>query len=289
MVSATTGAVQERAQRRTPRVKRRTRKTPSRPSVWTGRILLLAAILLLWQYLPSIGALHTLPIFNPFFVSSPSLVVSRLGDLLGFTGTGPTMWSNLEDTLVATLLGVVIGTLLGAVLGLLLSESALAQHILSPFLSFFNAMPRIALVPIFVILVGASLKMEVVTTVTVVFFLVFYNALTGGSSVPAHVIDNAELLGATRLQVMAQVRTRYVFVWTIASLPNAISFGIVSAVTAELLAGQLGMGTLLMTSITTVDSTLTFSVVIVLAVVGVALVGIAQLASRRALRWWEAN
>jgi ABC-type nitrate/sulfonate/bicarbonate transport system permease component len=49
------------------------------------------------------------------------------------------------------------------------------------------------------------------------------------------------------------------------------------------------MGTLLMTSITTVDATLTFSVVVVLAVVGVVLVGAAQVASRRALHWWEAG
>jgi NitT/TauT family transport system permease protein len=199
------------------------------------------------------------------------------------------MWPNLVDTLAATLIGVAVGTLLGAVLGLLLSESRTAQQILSPFMSFLNATPRIALVPIFVILVGASLKMEVVTCITVVFFLVFYNALTGGGSVPGHVVSNAQLLGATRTQVMFQVRMRYVFVWTIASLPNAISFGVVSAVTAELLAGQLGMGTLLMTSITTVDATLTFSVVVVLALVGVMLVGAAQLASRRALRWWEAG
>jgi NitT/TauT family transport system permease protein len=288
MVSAMTGTTKERTKREPARAATSRRK-PAGVSVWSGRIGLLAVIVLLWQFVPSIGGLHKFPIFNPFFVSSPSLIVTRLGQLLGVTASGQTMWSNLVDTLVATVLGVVIGVVIGAMLGLLLSESALAQQVLSPFLSFFNAMPRIALVPIFVILVGASLKMEVVTTVTVVFFLVFYNALTGGSSVPSHVVQNAKLLGATRAQVMIQVRARYVFVWTIASLPNAISFGIVSAVTAELLAGQLGMGTLLMTSITTVDSTLTFSVVIVLAVVGVALVGIAQVASRRALRWWEAN
>jgi NitT/TauT family transport system permease protein len=287
-----TAVVSENRARKSPERERpgAGRRLSASPGVWLARLGLLALILLLWEYLPKISALRNAsPIFNPFFVSSPSLIVVKLGQLTGITGNESTMWSSLEDTLVATLLGVLIGTLLGALFGLMLSESIRGQQVLSPFLSFINATPRIALVPIFVILVGASLEMEVVTCITVVFFIVFYNALTGGSSVPAHVIANAQLLGATRFQVMRQVRMPYVFVWTIASLPNAISFGVVAAVTAELLAGQLGMGTLLMTSITTVDATLTFSVVVVLAVVGVVLVGAAQAASRRALHWWEAG
>jgi NitT/TauT family transport system permease protein len=256
--------------------------------VWLWRAVILAAFLLGWQFLPSVHALRNVSaIFDPFYVSSPSKIVALIGTLTGISGSGATMWPNLADTLEATLIGVAVGTVLGALAGLLLSESETGQQVASPFITFVNAIPRVALVPVFVILLGASLEMESFTCITVVFFLVFYNAFSGGRSVPADVIANAQLLGASRIAVMRRVRLAYVMVWTVASLPNAISFGIVAAVTAEVLAGQIGMGTLLTTSITTVDSTLTFAVVVVLALVGVILVGAAQLASRRALHWWE--
>jgi len=182
---------------------------------------------------------------------------------------------------------VIVGTVLGAGCGLLLSNSRTLQRVVSPFLTFLNATPRIALIPIFVILAGPTLTTTVLTAVFIVFFLVFYNAYRGGTSVPRAVVQNVELLGASRREVMRQVRLPYVLVWTFASLPNAISFGLVSVVTAELLTGQLGMGRLLLDSVSRVDSTLTFAVVVVLAVVGVVLVTVTEFVSRRALHWWD--
>jgi NitT/TauT family transport system permease protein len=251
-------------------------------------LLFLASVLALWQFLPRSGWLrHQSPVFDPFFVSSPSRIVVRLGQLLGITGGSSTIWPRIGDTVEATLLGVATGFVLGAAFGLLLSASHAAQRVLSPFITIANATPRIALVPVFVIIVGPSMTLSIVTCVTVVFFVIFYNAYSGATSVPAHVIANSHLLGAWRRETVRHVRLPYALAWTVAALPNAISFGIVTVVTAEILGGQRGMGQLLLTSITTVDSTLTFAVVVVLAAVGALLVGVSDLVSRRALHWWE--
>jgi NitT/TauT family transport system permease protein len=268
------------------------RKSASKagPGIWALRGLLLAVVLLSWEFVPRIAALHSVsPVFNPFFISSPSRIYERLVELSSSHPGRPSIWQPLSQTLKATFLGVGIGTAMGAAAGLLLSNSRRAQLVLEPFLTLLNATPRIALVPIFVIIAGPTTTASVATAIAVVFFVVFYNARAGGMSVPSHVINNARILGASGGETMLFVRLRYVLIWTFASLPNAISFGLVSVVTAELLTGQIGMGRLLLDSITNVDATLTFVVVAVLAVAGVILVTAAELISRRATHWWETS
>lgn len=251
------------------------------------RLGVVAAVLGAWQYLPQIPWLqHRAPVFDPFFVSSPSKVFSELVTLAtGANGQDP-MWGALAQTLEGTFVGIAIGSVAGALLGLVFSQNRLLSDVLGPFVAVLNAMPRIALIPIFIIIAGATIATSILTSVSVVFFLVFYNAFNGGLSVPAPVVQNAQLLGASSLEVMLQIRLRYVLVWTLASLPNAISFGLVSVVTAEMLTGAIGMGRLLSISVSTVDSTLTFTVVTVLTIVGASLVLATDLIKRRALHWW---
>ena len=256
--------------------------------ILAARIGIVVLVLGMWEVLPRIEILRGISVvFDPFFVSAPSLIASKLWELcLGLNGQ-PLIWSFLGDTLKGTFIGVAIGTALGAASGLFLSNNPLTQKIVRPFVAVLNATPRIALVPIFVILCGPSTAASVLTVVAVVYFLVFYNAYAGGVSVPGATVQNAQLLGATGFEIMLRLRLPYVLVWTFTSLSNAISFGLVAAVTAEILTGQAGMGRLLLNSIANVDSTLTFSVVVVLSLVGVALVTAADSIEKRMLHWWH--
>ena len=268
----------------------RVRRPITRAQVNAARLAIVVGVLAAWQFLPKIGFLQDFsPVFDPFFVSSPTMVVSRLYDLAtGANGT-ETMWGSLVQTLKGTLIGVSIGTIAGAAAGLAFSESAALAKILQPFVVMFNATPRIALIPIFVIIAGPTLTATALTCVLVVFFLVFYNAFSGAQSVPREKLDNAKLMGATPFEVMRRVRLPYVLVWTFASLPNAVSFGLIAVVTAEVLTGALGFGRLLSVSIQNVDSTLTFSVVVVLTIVGVALVMSLEYVRARVLHWWSSG
>jgi NitT/TauT family transport system permease protein len=251
------------------------------------RILIVALVLLGWQYLPQIGWLqrHS-PVFDPFFVSSPEKVFHRLYAITFVKHNEISVWPYLGQTLKATFIGVGVGTLAGGLAGLLLSNSPVVSRTLRPFVAILNATPRIALIPIFVIIYGPTLTSSVVTAIAVVAFLVFYNAFEGGLSVSREALQNAKLLGATPFEIMRQVRLPYVLVWTFASLPNAISFGLLSVVTAELLTGTLGMGRLLQQALNTVDATLTFTVAVILMVTGVALVSLSDLVKQRVLHWW---
>lgn len=266
--------------------KGRRRATRTEIAMW--QIAIVAGAVLGWEYLPQQEAFRERSaVFDPFFVSSPSRIWDRVIDMATGTESRRSVWSPLFSTLQGAFLGVAAGMILGAAAGLVLSNSDRLNRIFAPFIAFFNAAPRIAFIPIFVIILGPSLQTSVLTALLVVFFIAFYNAHSGGSSVSHELIDNARLLGATDREIMVQIRLRYVLVWTAAALPNAISFGLVAVVTAEILTGQAGMGRLLFDSISVVDSTQTFAVVLILSVVGAAIVVAADRLQRRALHWWQ--
>jgi NitT/TauT family transport system permease protein len=264
-----------------------TGRTAHRAKVSAIQFLIVAVLLVLWQYLPTVGWVRDrFNFMDPFFISSPSQVWTTLQEMIAGSNGRPHLWPYFISTVEAALIGTVVGTLLGAAGGLLLSNSPRLNEILHPFVLALNAIPRIALIPIIVILFGPTLKASAVTAITVVFFVVFFNAYEGGRTVPRETIQNATMLGGNSRQMMLRIRWPFVLAWTVTALPNAVSFGLVSVVTAEVLTGTIGMGRLLLDSVTSVQAALTFAVVLVLSVLGVLLVTSTELIRRRWLHWW---
>jgi NitT/TauT family transport system permease protein len=151
-----------------------------------------------------------------------------------------------------------------------------------------NAVPKVAIIPLVVIVFGASGLGDGLTACMVVFFMFFYNALTGGASVPKEVLQNMRVFGASSQSILWTIRLRYVAAWIFAQLPNGISLSLVGAVTSELLTGSNGLGFLLVTSVNTSDATLTFAVVVVLMVTGVVLVVGTDFVEHKFFPWIEA-
>ena len=251
------------------------------------QLVILAAWLLIWQYLPDWHWVRERYKFlDPFFISSPTRVARTLAYLVTGAHGYPKVWPYARLTIEASVLGTMIGTFVGASLGLLLSNSKALSDVIKPFIVAANAVPRIAVIPIIVIVWGPTLTSSMVTSITVVIFVVFFNAYAGGLSVSPHVLQNARLLGANPVQIMLGVRLRYVTAWTVAVLPNAVSFSLISVVTAEILTGSVGMGRLLLNSVTTIDASMTIASAVVLSIAGIILVGLTEILRRRALHWW---
>jgi NitT/TauT family transport system permease protein len=257
-----------------------------RTLVWLFRVALLVIVLAAWQWLPTVSWLSTrYNIFDRFFVSSPSEIGSSLWNLM-FGESNTPIWSYTWHTMSASIVGLVIGMVLGGLFGLALGSSPLASEIFRPFIVALNATPRIAFIPIVVLLWGASLTGSVVVSLMITFFVAFFNAYEGARTVSPPLIQNATVLGASKYSIMWHIRLPYVLAWTLASLPLAATFSVVTVVTGEVLIGSPGLGRLLVTATSTANATLTFVLVVVLAVLGFALVTVAELLTRRLLHWW---
>jgi NitT/TauT family transport system permease protein len=251
------------------------------------QLLIVVLFLLAWEELPKIHALSSrFRFLDPFFISSPTAVADKIGDLVTGSNGGPLIWPYVWPTFGAAMLGTVIGLLLGGLAGLVMSSSELLSATVKPFIVCLNAVPRIALIPIIVILVGPGFTSSVVISVLVVFFLALFNAYEGGRTVTPELLHNAEILGASKRQVMSHIRFPYALAWTLATLPVAISFSVLTVVTAEILTGTKGIGRLITTATSTAQASLTFSVVIVLSVITIVIVGVTEVVRRRVLHWW---
>lgn len=259
----------------------------ARSPVWLTQLALLATFLLAWQYLPQVPALKAMGhLFDPYFVSSPQRIARELYNLATGSENSPVIWGFIWSTVYASLLGTAIGMVLGAAFGLVLSNFQFVSEVMRPFIIGMNAVPRVALVPIIVIVFGPTSTSCVIISVLVVFFVAFFNAYEGGTSVREELVQNARLLGASNWRVLTTIRLPFVMAWTLTSLPLSVTFAVITVVTAEILTGVPGMGSLLGTAAVTGNAALTFAVVIALAVVGIAITLAADAIRARVLHWW---
>lgn len=269
------------------RLVHRRRRTSRRAWVTLAQIALVAVVLVCWEWLPQIPWLADKShVFDSFFVSSPSKIFLRLRDLFFANHSVTPIWTYIWNTMSASTVGLVIGMVLGGALGMVLGSSALLSDIFRPFLVALNAIPRIALIPIVVVLFGPTWFGSITVSVMVTFFVAFFNAYEGARSVAPPLIQNAQVLGAGRGAIMRHVRLPYVIAWTVAALPLAATFSVISVVTGELLIGAPGLGLLLGNATATADATLTFALVVILSALGVITVVVADQISRRVLHWW---
>jgi NitT/TauT family transport system permease protein len=247
------------------------------------QILILAVVLGVWEVLTRISWFQQNTIFDPFFISRPSLIGERIWQWMQ-PGKNA-IWPHLASTLYATGLGLLVGTASGFAVGVMLAQSRFWAKVLNPFIVSMNSMPRIAFVPLITMLFGLGLASKVVTAWFMVFFLVFFNTYKGANSVEQELVNFCRTLGGRRSQILWRVRIPTAAAWTFASLPNAISFALIGVVLAEFVGSTTGVGYLLTTALATLNATDMFASIVILSLVGVGLVYLISAIERRLLHW----
>jgi sulfonate transport system permease protein len=232
------------------------------------------AVLLLWQ-----GASGRL--VDNFFISNPLDVGARL---YRWTVDG-SIFGHIGATLYATSMGFVIGSVGGAILGVWLGVSPFASRLLNPYLNALNALPKVALAPLFVLWFGLGIESKIALAAVLVLFLVFLNTFAGVREVDQDLIDGARLMRATRTQVIVKVIVPSAMSWVFAGLKIAMPYALIGAVLGEMIAANRGLGYLVQFSGSQFDTAGVFAVLFVIALLAVALNHLVELAQGRMQRW----
>ena len=188
-------------------------------------------------------------------------------------------------TLGTTLAGFVIAVVFGLLLGILVGSFRLAYVSLYPVLIGFNSVPKAALVPVLVIWFGVGTVPAVLAAFLLSFFPVVVNVATGFATIEPELLDVLRVLGATRRDMIIKIGIPRSLPYFFASLKIAITLAFVGSVIAEIVAGNNGIGNVMLIASSNFNVPLVFAALLVVGVMGVSMYAIFAALETRFTSW----
>jgi NitT/TauT family transport system permease protein len=197
----------------------------------------------------------------------------------------PAIWPHAVQTLYTTLVGFALGIGIGVLLGILIGSSRLAYDVAYPLLVGFSSIPKVAVVPIFVLWFGAGTVPAVLTAMIMCIFPIVVNVATGLAATEPELQDVMRTLRATKWEILWNVGLPRTMPYFFASLKVAATLAFVGAVISETVASNRGIGNLMMIASSSFDVPLVFAGLFILAILGVALYAGFSLIEGRVTGW----
>lgn len=200
---------------------------------WLSPLLLL----LIWEATARAGWLH------PLFFPPPSQVAITLIDL----AQKGVVWSHLSATLSRLLLGFALGAAPAVLLGMVLGLSRPLRLLILPVANVLYTIPKIAILPLVLLVLGLGEASKIAITAISVFFLVLLNTVAGVLGIERHYLDVARNLGASRWQVYRTIALPGALPLIIAGCKLGLGFALVVVVGTEFVVSgaRTGVGVLL--------------------------------------------
>ena len=248
-------------------------------------------LVLIWQMVTLVVLLGSWEIsarnnwIDPFFYSYPSEIFARLLEFIVEGSDGHSIWEHVGSTLWASVLGFFLGSAIGIFCGISLGRNKMLADIFSVYIKVLNAIPRVVLAPIFILIFGFTLAAKVSVAFVMVFFVVFANAFQGVREADRAMIANAKILGASDWQVTRSVIIPSAMSWIFASLHLSFSFAIVGAIVSEFVGSNRGIGHVIQLARGLHDVPLMYSAIIVVLVLVLLAEYIMTFVENRFAKW----
>lgn len=220
-------------------------------------------------------------VVDTLYFASPFTIAATIGDWWrhGYivNDVATTMWE--------TVAGLIVGAVLGILLGILLAANRFLGAVFEPLLVLLNSIPRVTLVPLFILWFGFSFMSKMVSAVVLVLFVVFFATYAGIKDVDPTLVANARVLGAKPLDVVRHVLVPSALTWIFASLRSAVGFALIGAVVAEYFGANAGVGYRIQYSESNFNTAGVFAGLVVLMVLVTLVDGFIRWVQRRLIVW----
>ncbi len=216
-------------------------------------------------------------VINPLFFPSAIDMFRELWEgLTQSANVSAVISGSIRDHLFYSLrnltVGVGIAIAIGVPFGLLMGANRWADTILSPYIWAISSMPRIALVPLFILFLGFTVRMQIVVIVLGAVFPIIINAWAGVKTTDKSLLAAAKVLGASRRELYQKVVFPYTLPFIISGIQQGIGRGLVGVVIAEIFGGTRGLGYLIVRSADSFNAALLYAVLLVLVIVSLSLI-----------------
>lgn len=223
------------------------------------RVVIVVLFLMLWEFASG-------RFISKFWVSSPSAIFAVFQRWI----LDGSLWMHLGATLKAIAAGYVIGSALGILLGLVLGFMPRVQRVLVPFLSAFYSIPKIALAPLFVILLGIGIESKICLVAVTVFFLLLFATMDGMRDIDEDLVESLQIMGATPTEIATKLVIPAAKPWIFTGMRISVRYAMTAAILGEVIASNQGIGFLIEYNSGQFNAAGVFAAVVLLVLFGVA-------------------
>ena len=191
-------------------------------------------------------------------------------------------WVTLYETLAGFALSIAVGT----PLAVMLVYSPLLRGALYPLLVVTQAVPKVAIAPVLLLLLGAGEVSKVVVAFLVAFFPIVVDTATGLAATPPELLDLSRSYRASQLKTFIKVRFPMALPFFFSGLKVAVTLSVIGAVVGEFVGSDKGLGYVIVSATSYWKSNLAFGAMLLLAVMAVGLFGLVELVERLVCPWY---
>ena len=233
----------------------------------------LVGVLVVWEI-----ATHALRV--PRFVMPPPSAILAAGWEWRYHFLGH-VWVTLYETLG----GFALSILVGVPLAILIVYSPALKSALYPLIVLTQSVPKIAIAPVLLLVIGHGEIPKVIVAFLVAFFPVVVDTATGLAATPPELLDLSRAYRASAFKTFLKVRLPMALPFFFAGAKVAITLSVIGAVVGEFVGSDKGLGYVILSATSYWKTELAFSSMILLSLMAILLFGAVALVERLTCPW----
>lgn len=239
------------------------------------QLLLLIGFLTLWQIAASFR------LVDPFIVSQPSAIAQKLLEL---TNDGSLAY-HIAVTVGETLVGFALGTVLGIAIAGMMWWWDFFSDVSDPYIVVLNATPKMALGPVFIIWLGATMTAVIALAISISLFVTILSVYSAFRQTDPEKLVVVRSFGASKWQQFRKVVFPQAVPTIVATLKVNIGLSLIGAIVGEFLAANAGLGYLIIYGQNIFNMSLVMTSLMILTVIAGLMYYAVSLAERLFVPW----
>jgi len=232
-----------------------------------------AIIVLVWHYYVVLMRVPVVVLPTPLQVAQA--IVRRSEVLAGEA------WITALECVYGFLLSLAIGIPMAVVM----TYSRIANLMFYPLLVASQSVPKVAVAPILLVWFGTGMQSKLAMAFVIAFFPIVVDTATGLRSTSAELLELARSLQCSRLQTFFKIQLPSALPSMFSGAKIAVTLAVIGAVIGEFIGSNEGIGNLLLTANSQLDSPLVWASLVILSVLGMVLYGVVVLAEKIFMPW----
>ncbi len=188
-------------------------------------------------------------------------------------------------TTVEALGGLGLSILIGVVLAVLIAEIPPFSRAIMPWLVMSQAVPKVAIAPLFVIWFGFDLTPKIVVAFFIAFFPIVISTASGLRSVSPEEIDLFRTMSRRRWPLYRHLKIPRALPQFFDGVKVGTTLALIGAVVGEFISAQEGLGYMVLIANRNLQTPLMFAIFVALSIIGIVLFYLVVLVERLAIPW----